>query len=167
MLKTLLIGSIMTSSLLVAGDYVENLNENISYNTHAIAEYQKAIKELEKKNKTLNAIKTKNPELYQSKPLYEDTKTAYIYRIKLNGATAKALNVTIKNHVIAVEMSIKEESNTDHGYYSRSENFYKSFSIPKEVNESAISNAIKGDYFEIVMPKVVIPKKVVMPKVVK
>ncbi|MBT8343700.1 MAG: Hsp20/alpha crystallin family protein [Sulfurovum sp.] len=155
MLNKLLIGSVVMSSFLISAEYIENLNEKIEYNKQSIQKYKKAIEKLEDRNKHLLEIKNKNPQLYIKKPLFENNETEYIYRIKLNGAEAKTLNFTIENHIASVEMTLKVERNTSQGYYSRSQSFYKSFSIPKDVNESAITNKMNGDYFEIVMPRIV------------
>ncbi len=154
MLNKLLIGSVVMSSFLISAEYIGNLNEKIEYNKQSIQQYKKAIEKLEERNKHLVEIKNKNPQLYIKKPLYENNETEYIYRIKLNGAEAKTLNFTIENHIASIEMSLKVERNTSQGYYSSSRSFYKSFIIPKDVNESSITNTMNGDYFEIVMPKI-------------
>jgi len=141
------------TSLLASGTYIPNLNSELSYNQKILKEYKDVIKKLEKRDLYLVKVKKENPKLYVEKPLYEDTKDAYIYRIKLAGAKTKNMNFTIKNHVASVEMNLKTERNDKNGYYSSSQNFYQQFSIPKDVKENKISNKVNGDYFEIVMPK--------------
>jgi HSP20 family molecular chaperone IbpA len=157
MLNKILLSSVMSMFLfgsgLSASDYVSNLNEELLYNKNLIKESKAIIKKLEKRNKYLLGLKKKNPNLYISKPLYENTKENYIYRIKLEGAKAKNLNFTIKNHKIFLEMNLKTEKNDKNGYYLSSQNFYQEFSIPSDVKESKIKNRVDGDYFEIIMPK--------------
>ena len=157
MLNKVLLSSVVSMFLfgsgLSASDYVSNLNEELLYNKNLIKESKAIIKKLEKRNKYLLGLKKKNPNLYISKPLYENTKENYIYRIKLEGAKAKNLNFTIKNHKIFLEMNLKTEKNDKNGYYLSSQNFYQEFSIPSDVKESKIKNRVDGDYFEIIMPK--------------
>jgi len=158
MLHKILISSVaatlvFTTSLLASSSYIPNLNDELSYNKKIIKEYRETIKKLEKRNKYLAKVKKENPKLYVEKPLYEDKKDKYIYRIKLAGAKAKNLNFKIENHMASVEMYLKTERNDKNGYYSSSQNFYQQFSIPKNVKEEKITNKINGDYFEIVMPK--------------
>jgi len=101
----------------------------------------------------LLAQKAKNPKLYEKKPLYEETKEAYIHRIKLNGAEAKNINFTIKDHVLSIDMNIKVEHKDKNSYYASSKYFFQSYSIPSNVEESKIKNLVDGDYFVIIMPK--------------
>jgi len=157
MLNKILAGSVLSaivfSSSLSASNYIPNLNEELSYNTNLIQQSKAVIAKLEKRNKYLKKLKKDSPALYTSKPLYEDTKSSYIYRIKLNGAKAKDLNFTIKNHIISVEMNLRTEKDDKNGYYLSSQNFYQEFSIPRNVKESNIKHKINGDYFEIIIPK--------------
>ncbi len=133
--------------------YVPYLNEELEHNKMAIKEYKESIKELEKRNAYLEKLKKQNPKLYVKKPLFEEKKDKYIYRVKLEGAKAKNMNMTIKDHIISLEMSLKTERSDKNGYYMSSRSFYQQFSIPKDVNEKKITNRVDGDYFEIVMPK--------------
>ena len=144
---------LVVSSLLASETYIPSLNDELSYNQKMLKEYQDIITKLEKRNEYLVKVKNKNPKLYIEKPLYEDTKDAYIYRVKLAGAKAKNMNFTIKNHMASVEMYLKTEKNDKNGYYSSSQNFYQQFSIPQDVKEDKITNKVNGDYFEITMPK--------------
>lgn len=158
MLHKLLLSSITATLLLSTAinaqeQYIPNLNDELSYNQKMIKEYKTIIEKLEKRNTYLGKIKKENPDLYVQKPLYEDTKEAYIYRIKLAGAKAKNMNFTIKDHIASVEMYLKTERNDKNGYYSSSQNFYEQFAIPKNVKEDKITNKVNGDYFEIIMPK--------------
>lgn len=158
MLHKLLISStaaalLLSSALFAQGEYIPNLNEELSYNQKMLKEYKDTIKKLEKRDSYLTKVKKENPKLYVQKPLYEETKKAYIYRVKLGGARAKNMNFTIKDHVASVEMNLKTERNDKNGYYSSSQNFYQEFSIPKNVKEDKITNKVNGDYFEIIMPK--------------
>jgi len=144
---------LVATSLLASEAYIPNLNEELSYNQKILKEYKDVIKKLEKRNIYLAKVKKENPKLYVEKPLYEETKDAYIYRVKLAGAKAKNMNFTIKNHMASIEMNLKVERNDKNGYYSSSQNFYQEFSIPKNVKEDKITNKVNGDYFEIIMPK--------------
>lgn len=158
MLNKLFISSIaatllLSSSLFAKEQYIPNLNDELSYNQKIVKEYKDIIKKLEERNSYLSKVKKENPKLYLQKLLYEDTKEAYIYRVKLAGAKAKNMNFTIKNHVASVEMYLKTERNDKNGYFSSSQNFYQQFSIPKNVQEEKITNRVDGDYFEITMPK--------------
>ncbi len=144
---------LFSSSLLAAHPYVPNLNEELSYNKSIIKEYQDTIAKLKKRNAFLEKVKKENPKLYVKKPLYEEKKDKYIYRIKLAGAKAKNLNFTIKDHMASVEMALKTERHDKNGYFSSSQNFYQQFSIPKDVKEEKITDRVNGDYFEIIMPK--------------
>ena len=91
--------------------------------------------------------------MYVKKDLYEETKEAYIHRIKLNGAEANKISFTIKNHYLSIEMNIKTEEKTDSSYYSSSRYFSQVYSIPKNVEESKVRHEVDGDYFVIIMPK--------------
>ena len=154
-LITSVLAAIVSSVALFASNtpYIPYLNEELEHNKMAIKEYKATIKELEKRNAYLEKIKKQNPKLYVKKPLFEEKKDKYIYRVKLDGAKAKNLNMTIKDHTIALEMSLKTERSDKNGYFMSSRNFYQQFSIPKDVNEKKITNRVDGDYFEIVMPK--------------
>jgi HSP20 family molecular chaperone IbpA len=158
MLNKLLISSaaasiMLSTSLFASSEFIQNLDDEFSYNQQMIKEYKSTITKLEQRNKYLTKVKSENPKLYVSKPLYENKKSEYIYRVKLNGAEAKHLNFTIKNHTVQLEMNLKTEKNDENGYYSSSQEFYQEFSIPKDVKESKIKNKVDGDYFEIIMPK--------------
>ena len=144
---------LIASPLSAFSEYIPNLNSKIDYNSKLIDEHKAYIIKLEKRNDYLNNIKLKNPKLYIKKPLYENTKEAYIYRVKLDGAKAKNLSFTIRDHIASIEMYLKVERKDSSGYYSSSQNFYQEFSIPKDVVEENITNEIDGDYFEIMMPK--------------
>ena len=150
---TLLATSLLSSSVQAFGLFDTDINEQIEYDKQRIQEYQKAIKNLEKEIKYLKSEKKKNPELYVKKPLFEDLKDRYLYRIKLNGAKMDALNFVIKDNSIAISMNIKNEQKDDHGYFFSSQHAARSFSIPKNVNQEKITNRMDGDYFLIEMPK--------------
>ena len=144
---------VLSASLLASSEYIPNLNDELSYNKQMINGYKETIKKLEKRDKYLLKVKSDNPQLYVSKPLYENRKDEYIYRIKLNGAKSKNLNFTVKNHIVQLEMNLKTQRNDKNGYYSSTQAFYQEFTIPKNVDETKITNKIDGDYFEIIMPK--------------
>ena len=148
-----LIVAFMRGLLSASVEYVPNLNEELSHNKEMIQNYKSAIKELEARNKYLKRVKKQNPKLYVTKPLYEDKKHEYIYRVKLNGAKAKNINFTVKNHRVFLDMNLKTEKTDKNGYYFSSQSFYQEFAIPSDVKESRIKNRVDGDYFEIVMPK--------------
>ena len=148
----------LTSSLAVTSsfgfmDFIFDLEDEFQANKELIKDYKSRIAKLEKRNKFLLAQKAKNPKLYEKKPLYEETKSAYIHRIKLNGAEAKNINFTIKDHVLSIDMNIKIEHKDKNSYYASSKYFFQSYSIPSNVEESKIKNLVDGDYFVIIMPK--------------
>lgn len=151
--KLLLTALMATSSLLASSTYIPNLNTELQRNTRLIQEYQQGIEQLKERNKLLTQEKKKNPKLYEEKPLFEETKDAYIKRIKLGGAEAKNVNFKIENHMVSLQMSMKVTRNDDNGYYQSSRSFYQEYSIPKNVQESKITNYVDGDYFVIKMPK--------------
>ncbi len=156
MLKKLSISSMVLTALsssVFASNYIPNLNEELSYNKAMIKQYKENIKQLEKRNSYLEKVKKQNPKLYVQKPLYEEKKDKYIYRIKLAGAKAKNLKFTIKDHVASVEMYLKTEKRENGSYFASSQQFYQQFAIPNNVNEEKITNKVDGDYYEIIMPK--------------
>jgi len=154
MLQKLLLTSLVTSvSLLASSAYVPNLNAELVHNKHLIKEYKAGIVELEKRNTFLLSTKKNNPKLYEQKALFEDTKEAYIQRVKLNGAEAKNINFKIEKHMLSLQMSIKTTRNDKNGYYQSSRSFFQEYSIPKSVEESKITTYVDGDYFVIKMPK--------------
>lgn len=130
-----------------------DLNEELQRNTALIQKYKKSIEKLEKRNAYLEAQKAKNPKLYEKKPLFEETKDAYIHRIKLGGAEAKNVSFIIKDHQLSIEMNIKTEQKSEQSYFASSQYFFQSYSIPKNVEESKIRHEVDGDYFVVVMPK--------------
>lgn len=150
---SLLAGLLLSSSVQAFGLFHGDINEQIEYDQQRIKEYQKAIKQLEKEIKYLKDEKKKNPELYVKKPLFEDLKDKYLYRIKLNGAKMDALNFVIKDNSVSISMNIKNEQKDDQGYFFSSRHFARSFTIPKNVNQEKITNRMDGDYFLIEMPK--------------
>ena len=143
----------LSTSIYAFNGFALNLNDELKRNEQLIKEYKDGIYLLEKRNKLLLDKKAKNPKLYEKKELYEETKDAYIYRIKLNGVQANKINFTIKNHYLSIEMNIKTEEKTDNSYYASSKYFSQAYSIPKSVYESKIKHEVDGDYFVISMPK--------------
>jgi len=141
------------SSLFGATNIIPNLNQELAHNSVLIKEYKQALAELEKRNEFLKKEKAKNPKLYEIKPLFEETKKAYINRVKLNGAEAKNINFTIKDHTVTLEMQMKTERKDKNGYYSSSQYFFQSYPVPKDVDEEKIKHSVEGDYFVITMPK--------------
>jgi len=130
-----------------------NINQEIEHNKQLIQRYEKSIKKLKEQNRYMLDEKAKNPKLYVKKPLYEDLKDKYIYRIKLNGAKADALNFMVKNSIISVKMDMKKEEKSENGYFYSSQQFSSSYSIPKNVQQDKIEHKVEGDYFTIIMPK--------------
>jgi HSP20 family molecular chaperone IbpA len=154
MLKKILITTLIAgATLFAATDYIPNLNAEIKGNKHIIKEYEKRIKQLKERNKFLASTKKKNPKLYEEKTPFEETKQAYLQRIKLNGAKAKDINFKIQNHIASIEMRIKKIHKDKNAYSEISRSFYQDYSIPKNVEESKISHYVDGDYFVIKMPK--------------
>lgn len=144
---------ILPLSLFASERVIPDLEKELAHNKVMITEYKAAIDRLEKRNKFLTEQKSKNPKLYESKPLYEETKNAYIHRIKLNGAEAKNISFTIKDHTVSLEMNIKTERTDKESYYASSQYFYQAYKIPENVKENKISHSVDGDYFVITMPK--------------
>jgi len=97
--------------------------------------------------------KAKHPELYVKKPLYENLKDKYIYRIKLDGASPDAVSFMIKDNVASVQMNMKREQKSDNGYYYSSQYFSTSYAIGDDVVQDKITHKVDGDYFVIEMPK--------------
>jgi len=154
MSRKLLVTSLLTcASLFASSTYVPNLNAELQHNTKLIKEYKQGIQQLIERNKFLKKQKKKNPKLYENKALFQETKKAYIQRIKLNGAEAQNLNFKIQNHIITLQMNMKTTRNDKNGYYQSTQSFYQEYSIPKDVQESKITNYKDGDYFVIKMPK--------------
>ena len=130
-----------------------DINQEIEQNEQLIKRYEKSIKKLKEQNKYMLEEKAKNPQLYVKKPLYEDLKDKYIYRIKLNGAEADALNFMVKDGVVSVKMDMKKEEKNENGYFYSSQQFSSSYTIPKNVQQNKIEHKVEGDYFTIIMPK--------------
>ena len=130
-----------------------DINQEIEQNKQLIKRYEKSIKKLKEQNKYMLEEKAKNPQLYVKKPLYEDLKDKYIYRIKLNGAEADALNFMVKDGVVSVKMDMKKEEKNENGYFYSSQQFSSSYTIPKNVQQNKIEHKVEGDYFTIIMPK--------------
>lgn len=154
--KKLLVSTVVTSILstsIFAFGFTLDLNDELERNTKLIEEYKSSIKNLEQRNKVLLEKKEKNPKLYEKKALYEDTKDAYIHRIKLNGSEAKNISFTIKEHYLSIEMNIKTEQKDGKNYYASSKYFFQSYNIPLDVDESKIKHEVDGDYFVVIMPK--------------
>ena len=149
-----LVSSVLLSTSLGAFSFFDiDINQEIKQNKQLIKEYEESIKELKKQNKFMLEEKAKNPQLYVVKPLYEDLKDKYIYRVKLNGAKADALNFTVKDNVMSIKMDMKKEEKNENGYFYSSQQFSSSYSIPKDVKQDKIEHKIEGDYFTIIMPK--------------
>jgi len=151
--KLLLTSLVASASLFASNAYIPNLNAELSHNKQLIKEYKEGIKELEKRNVFLIKTKKDNPKVYEEKASFEETKEAYIQRIKLNGAEAKNINFKIQKHMLELEMNIKTTRNDKNGYYQSSRSFFQEYSIPKNVKESEITTYIDGDYFVVKMPK--------------
>ena len=146
-------GVLFTASLEAFSFFDIDINQEIKQNKQLIKEYEESIKKLKKQNKFMLEEKAKNPQLYVIKPLYEDLEDKYIYRIKLNGAKADALNFMVKNSIVSIKMNMKKEEKNENGYFYSSQQFSSSFSIPKNVKQDKIEHKIEGDYFTIIMPK--------------
>ena len=144
---------LLASSLNAFGLFDVDINQKIQDNKQLIKEYKEAINKLEKQNKNMQDEIAKNPQLYIKKPLYENTKNSYIYRIKLNGAKAQSLNFLIKNNVASLNMDMQHEEKGDNGYFYSSQYFSTSYSIPADVAQDKITHKVDGDYFVIEMPK--------------
>lgn len=143
----------LSTSVYAFGGFSLDLNDELKRNNALIQEYKERIKTIEERNKFLEEKKAKNPKLYVKKPLYEETKEAYIHRVKLNGAEAKKVSFIIRNHYLSIEMNIKNEQKSDNSYFASSQYFSQAYSIPNNVDETKISHEVDGDYFVVIMPK--------------
>ncbi|MBU0721176.1 Hsp20/alpha crystallin family protein [bacterium] len=130
-----------------------DINKRIDRNKALIQQYKEAVSKLEKENKYMLDQKAKHPELYVKKPLFENLKDKYIYRIKLNGAKSEALNFMIKDNIVTLSMNMKREEKNDYGYFYNSQYFSSSYAIAEDVQQEKITHKIEGDYFTIEMPK--------------
>ena len=150
---------VLASSLLLGASleafslFSVDINQEIQQNKRLIQRYEKSIKKLKEQNKYMLEEKAKNPQLYVKKTLYEDLKDKYIYRIKLNGAKADALNFMVKDNIASVKMDMKREEKNENGYFYSSQQFSSSYSIPENVKQNKIEHKVEGDYFTIIMPK--------------
>ena len=142
-----------TASIEAFSLFSVDINQEIEHNKQLIKRYEKSIEKLKEQNKYMLKEKAKNPQLYVKKPLYEDLKDKYVYRIKLNGAKADALNFMIKDGMVSLKMDMKREEKSDSGYFYSSQQFSSSYSIPKDVQQNKIEHRVDGDYFTIIMPK--------------
>ena len=158
-MKKLLLSSIVIGLLAAtsanAFSFFSNVDASnkVERNNQLIEEYKAAIKKLEAENKYIKEQKSKHPELFEKKPLYENLADKYIYRIKLNGAKMDTLNFMIKDNVFSVNMNMKREEKSDSGYFYSSQYFETSYSIPADVDQEKITHKQEGDYFTIIMPK--------------
>ena len=143
----------LAGSLNAFGLFDVDIDQSIKHNNELIKEYRTAIDKLEKQNKYMMDEKAKHPELYVKKPLYENLKDKYIYRIKLDGASPDAVSFMIKDNVASVQMNMKREQKSDNGYYYSSQYFSTSYAIGDDVVQDKITHKVDGDYFVIEMPK--------------
>lgn len=148
-----LLASVVLSAVLLASDYVPDLNQELAHNTKLIKEYEQSVQALKKRNEYLTSLKKEDPKLYEEKALYEVTDDAYVQRIKLNGSKAKNVNYKIEDHRLSIEMNIKVTRDDKNGYYESSRSFYEQYPIPTDVEESKITHFVEGDYYTIKMPK--------------
>jgi hypothetical protein len=144
---------VLAGSLNAFGLFDIDIDQSIKHNNELIKEYKAAIEKLEKQNKYMMDEKAKHPELYVKKPLYENLKDKYIYRIKLDGASPDAVSFMIKDNVASVQMNMKREEKSDNGYYYSSQYFSTSYAIGDDVVQDKITHKVDGDYFVIEMPK--------------
>jgi HSP20 family molecular chaperone IbpA len=147
--SSLLLGASLEAFSLFSVD----INQEIQQNKRLIERYEKSIIKLKEQNKYMLEEKEKNPQLYVKKPLYEELEDKYIYRIKLNGAKADALNFMVKDNIASVKMDMKKEEKNENGYFYSSQQFSSSYTIPKDVQQNKIEHKVEGDYFTIIMPK--------------
>lgn len=151
--KTLVASLVVSTTLSAFGIFDIDIDTKIHSNSELIKEYQARIEKLEKENKYLASEKAKNPKLYEKKPLFEDLKDKYIYRVKLYGTTADAINFVIKDNYVTISMNMKKEQKDENGYFYSSQYFSNTYAIPKDVKQEDITHKTDGDYFEIIMPK--------------
>ncbi len=159
LLSSIVIGLVAVTSANAFSLFNMDTKSKIEQNNQLIKEYKSAIKKLEGENQYITEQKSKHPELFEKKPLYENLADKYIYRIKLNGAKMDTLNFMIKNSVFSVNMNMKREEKSDSGYYYSSQYFETSYSIPADVDQEKITHKQEGDYFTIIMPKKATVKK--------
>ncbi len=148
-----IVAALITANLNAYGLFDIDINEKINYNKTMIQKYENAIAKLKKENTYLQKEKSEHPELFEKKPLFENLKDKYIYRIKLNGAKAENLNLMIKDNIVSVTMDMRSEQKNDNSYYYNSQYFSTSYSIADDVKQDKITHKVEGDYFTIIMPK--------------
>lgn len=153
MKKTVITSLLASFVMLHGGTYIPHLSSELERNKRMIVEYERAIEQLKERNRFLEEQKQKNPKLYDEKALYEETKDAYIQRVKLAGAEPKNIDFKIEKGVLSLHMSMKITRNDENGYYESSRLFFQEYTIPKDVEDSKITHKIEGDYFVITMPK--------------
>jgi len=144
---------VLSTSIYAYGLFDIDIDEKLKYNNAMIEKYEKRIKALKDENKYINDEKAKNPALYEKKSLYENLDDKYVYRIKLNGASADKLNFMIKDNMVSIMMDMKSEEKSERGYFYNSRHFSTAYSIPKDVEQDKITHKIDGDYFVVEMPK--------------
>jgi len=152
-ISTLVSSLLLGTSLSAFSLFNIDIDQQIEQNKRLIKKYEENIKTLQEQNKYILEEKRKNPQLYVKKPLYENLKDKYIYRIKLNGTKAEALNFIIKDDIVSVKMDMKREEKNDNGYFYSSQQFSSAYTIPKDVKQNKIEHKVEGDYFTIIMPK--------------
>ncbi|QSZ42142.1 Hsp20 family protein [Sulfurimonas aquatica] len=146
-------GLLLGTSLEAFSLFSIDTTQRVENNNHMIKKYEKAIEKLKAENKYILEEKKKNPQLYEKKKLFEDLDDRYVYRVKLNGSKAEALNFMVKDSVVSLSMNMKREEKNDNGYFYSSQNFSSSYKIPSDVVQEKIEHKVEGDYFTIVMPK--------------
>lgn len=86
-----------------------------------------------------------------------ETKDAYIIRAELPGIDEKDINIEIENGILTLRGERKFESKTEEKDFRRIErtygNFFRSFTLPQNVNADKITAAFVNGVIEVVVPK--------------
>ncbi len=86
-----------------------------------------------------------------------ETKDAYIIRAELPGIEEKDINIEIENGILTLKGERKVESKTEEKDFRRIERmygtFFRSFTLPQNVNADKITAALVSGVIEVVVPK--------------
>lgn len=149
----LFVAGLMSISSFAGNSYIYNINDQIQNNQQLIKQYEEAIARLKQRNHFLLQQKNAHPLLYKSLPAFSNTKTAYIYRIKLNGAKPQHINFKIQDNMLSLSMDMQTKHAGKNSFFESSQYFYQSFTLPKHIDVQDITHKIVGDYFVITIPK--------------
>jgi HSP20 family protein len=86
-----------------------------------------------------------------------ETKDAYIIRAELPGIDEKDINIEIENGILTLKGERKFEIKTEENDFRRIErmygSFFRSFTLPQNVNADKITAAFVNGVIEVIVPK--------------